>query len=80
MYSKGTVKVEKVSDLSREDSWIVEKCDVTVQNDDIIAKDTNEIMNNIHANESSSEESDNNELESSDTNEPVVKKIKLVGT
>ncbi|XP_060578607.1 ribonuclease P protein subunit p30-like [Ruditapes philippinarum] len=77
VYSKGTVKVEKASDLPKEESWILEKCDVTVKREDITASDTNGNLNNLHAKDSSD---DDNDLESSDINEPVMKKIKLVGT
>ncbi|XP_045189594.2 ribonuclease P protein subunit p30-like [Mercenaria mercenaria] len=79
VYSKGTVKVEKASDLPREDSWIVDKCDVTVKhNVDDIVNGKSENTNNLHTTDSSS--SDDDDDASSDVNEPAVKKIKLVGT
>jgi hypothetical protein len=79
VYSKGTVKVEKASDLPKEESWILEKCDVTVKREDITASDTKGNLNNLHAKDSSDDDNDD-DLESSDINEPVMKKIKLVGT
>lgn len=79
------MKVEKVSDLSKEDSWIVEKSDVTIKHS-AATTDNGDTVDacNLHTLDSSDDDDDeadsDDEEKPSDVIQPAVKKIKLMGT
>lgn len=76
------MKVEKVSDLSREESWIVDRCDVTVEPANNVIEKHGESAELLHAADSSDDDDNGSDEESdiSNENEPALKKIKLLGT